>query len=94
MTAMYRDAEDRLSNEIDEAVRRVREVQRKRLAVSFLAFGVAAAIIVSGEALVVWMVGNTSSGSIPVLIFALPFAAGLPPAWLIRTALWPKDPAI
>jgi hypothetical protein len=85
---------DQLSNDIDEAVRRVRVVQRKRLAVSLLAFGIAATIIVGGEAVILWMVGNASSGRIPVLIFVLPFAVGLPPAWLVRTALWPKDPVI
>ena len=85
---------DPLSNEIDAAVHRVRVVQRKRMLVSALAVAVAGTIIVVGEALVVWMVGNVSSGRIPMAIFAIPFVAGLPPAWFLRTALWPKDPVI
>jgi len=86
--------EDLLSNEIDAAAHRVRVVQRKRMVVSALAVGVAGAIIVLGEALIFWMVGNVSSGTIPVAIFALPFVAGLPSAWFLRTALWPKDAVI
>lgn len=91
---MNERAEDRLANEIEGAVRRVREVQRKRLLVSILVLGVASVIIVGGEGLILALLANVSSGRVPILIFAIPFAVGLPVAWTIRTALWPKDPIL
>jgi uncharacterized membrane protein YqjE len=85
---------DALSLEIEEAGRRVRSVQRKRMLVASISMLVAALFIVPGEALIVWALGNTSQGNVNVMVFALPFALGLPAAWAIRTAMWPKDPVI
>jgi hypothetical protein len=85
---------DALSLEIEEAARRVRAVQRNRFLVSALSMVVAALFILPGEACIVWVIGSMSRGNVNLLIFALPFAVGLPAAWAVRTALWPKDPEI
>jgi hypothetical protein len=85
---------DALSLEIEQAAQRVRAVQRKRFAVSALSVGVAGAIIVAGEALIVLGIAGMRSGQVSAMVFALPFAAGLPPAWALRNLLWPKDPVI
>ena len=85
---------DALSLEIEEASRRVRSVQRKRFVVASLSMLVAALFILPGEALIAWGVGSMSSGNVNVFVFGLPFAVGLPAAWAVRMALWPKDPVI
>jgi hypothetical protein len=85
---------DALSLEIEEAARRVRSVQRKRFVVASLSMAVAALFILPGEALIAWAIGSMSHGDVNVFVFALPFAVGLPAAWAVRTALWPKDPVI
>jgi hypothetical protein len=83
-----------LDDEIEAEVRRVRVIQRKQLIASLASLAVAATIIVGGEALIVLLLAGGGSGRVPIAIFAIPFAAGLPPAWLVRMALWPKDPVV
>lgn len=89
---MESGAKGDLSDEIDAAVARVKEVQRKRMLASAVSLAIALVLVVGGEAVVVWLVGNARR--FPVYIFALPFALGLPPAWAVRQAMWPKDPII
>jgi hypothetical protein len=85
-------AKDQLSEDIDAAIARVKAVQTKRTLASVVSLAVALVLVVGGEAAVVWMVGN--SNHVSVYIFAVPFMLGLPPAWAIRTAMWPKDAVI
>jgi apolipoprotein N-acyltransferase len=85
---------DALSQEIEDAAHRVRVVQRKRFLVTSLSVGIAAVLIGGGEGLIFWWIANARSVEVNAYVFALPFFLGLPAAWAVRQAMWPKDPVI